>query len=99
MAPDPGAGATLAGAVGCIACHSTDGSSGIGPTWQGLFLSQRTLADGSTVTADDAYLFEAIVNPNSQIVEGYAAGLMAAGLDGLLTQDEINSIVAFIKTL
>lgn len=46
----------LANQRGCLSCHSTDGSSGVGPTWKGLAGSAVRLANGSTVTADGEYL-------------------------------------------
>ncbi len=51
-------GAQLAQQYGCVACHSTDGSILVGPSWKGVFGHEVTLADGSTVTADEAYLRE-----------------------------------------
>ena len=96
---DPALGASLVRAIGCEACHSADGTDGIGPTWQGVYLSQVTLADGSTVLADDAYLLRAIVDPNAEVVEGYEAGLMQADLDTLLSREELLAIVAYIKSL
>ena len=89
----------LVRAVGCEACHSSDGSEGIGPTWQGIYLSQVTLTDGSTVIADDAYLLRAIVDPNTEVVEGFEPGLMQADLDTLLSREELLAIVAYIKSL
>ena len=55
----------------CTACHSVDGSEGPGPTLKGLYGSQRTLTDGTTVVADDAYLREAIENPEAKLVKGF----------------------------
>ena len=52
-------GALLYTQVGCIGCHSVDGSLAgkNGPSWLGLFGSQRKLTKtGELVTADDAYL-------------------------------------------
>ena len=89
----------LVRAVGCEACHSSDGSEGIGPTWQGVYLSQVTLSDGSAVIADDAYLLRAIVDPNAEVVEGFEPGLMQADLDTLLSREELLAIVAYIKSL
>ncbi|MES2113708.1 MAG: cytochrome B, partial [Pseudomonadota bacterium] len=37
-------GRLLAQARGCVACHSADGSPGVGPTWKGLYGKQETLA-------------------------------------------------------
>jgi len=60
-----GHGQALVAANGCAACHSINGSAGIGPTWLGLFGSQVKLSDGSVVTAGDAYLKESITTPES----------------------------------
>ena len=42
--------------------------------WSGLFGSTVQLADGGTVTADDAYIRESILQPQAKIVAGYRAG-------------------------
>ena len=63
-----GRGQALVQANGCAACHSIDGSKGIGPTWFDVAGSQVPLADGSIVTADDAYLMESIHQPQAKIV-------------------------------
>jgi cytochrome c oxidase subunit 2 len=76
MPPPPAAPAEPTGAAkllddyGCTACHSLDGSAAIGGTLKGLYGSTRTLADGTTVIADDAYLRESIVTPDAKVVKG-----------------------------
>lgn len=80
----------------CASCHTTDGSDGIGPTWQGLWESEVTLADGSTVTADEEYITESIQDPNAKVVEGFSEGIMPQ-FD--LSDEEIQQIIAFIQTL
>ena len=40
-------GAALYQALGCMACHSIDGTPRVGPTWKGLFGQTATLKDGS----------------------------------------------------
>lgn len=84
---------------GCTACHSVDGSRLVGPTWKGLFDSQRVLTDGTTVTADEVYLKNSILKPNVQVVEGYPAGVMPQTYLGTLSDKDIADIIAFIKTL
>ena len=81
---------------GCVGCHSVDGGSGIGPTWFGLFGSKVSLTDGSTVVADEAYLTDSILNPKAKEVAGFSPTSMP---QFTLTQAEIASIVAYIKTL
>ena len=65
-----------------MACHSLSGSAGAGPALDGLAGSSVTLADGSTVTADDEYLERAITAADAQIVKGYRAGVMPAAVAG-----------------
>lgn len=91
-----GRGKALVAANGCAACHSTNGSAGIGPTWFSLFGSQVELTDGSVVTADDAYIHESIKAPQAKIVAGFENQLMPTyGF----TDEEIADIIAYIKTL
>ncbi len=91
-------GEQLAQQNGCANCHSTDGSAGRGPTWRRLADSKVTLNDGSTVTADQTYLTNSIVNPNSQIVSGFSANLMP-NFANVLDQTEVAALVAYIQSL
>ncbi len=95
--PDAAAGQQLAASNGCTACHSIDGTAGTGPTWQGLFGSEVPLDDGSTVTADEAYITESILQPTAKIHEGY--GPIMPSFEGRLTEDQVNQIIAYIETL
>ncbi|MEP7134083.1 MAG: cytochrome c oxidase subunit II [Chloroflexota bacterium] len=91
-------GEALVAGNGCAACHSINGAAGIGPTWFGLGGAQVELEDGTTVTADDAYLIESIKNPKAKIVKGFAP-VMPNTYAEILTDEEIANIVAYIKTL
>lgn len=79
----------------CAACHTTDGSASIGPTWAGLFGSEVTLEDGSTVVADEAYITESIQQPTAKIHEGFQPIMPVL----VLTDEEIDSLIAFMQTL
>lgn len=92
-------GATLAQQYGCVACHSSDGSPRLGPTWKGLFGKQETLADGSTVRVDAAYLQESIVAPNAKVVKGFPAGVMLQDFRQKLSEADIAALIAYIKSL
>lgn len=91
-------GTQLATESGCIACHSTDGTPNTGPTWKGVAGSSRPLESGESVTADSAYLFNSIVDPSSQIVQGFAA-VMPATYAESLTETEINDLVTYVQSL
>jgi cytochrome c oxidase subunit 2 len=91
-----GRGQALVAANGCAACHSINGSPGIGPTWFGLLDRTEELTDGSTVVADEAYIHESIKAPQAKIVAGFENQLMPTyGF----TDEQIDDIVAYIKTL
>ena len=90
-----GRGERLVVQHGCAACHSIDGRKGLGPTWQNLFGSQVKLTDGSTVTADEAYLTESILNPTLKVVKGFQPSMPAFSF----TAEEIADIIAYIQTL
>lgn len=92
----PDAGKALVAQNGCSACHSIDGSKLTGPTWRGLFGSQVTLSDGSTVAADEAYLTESIADPNAKVVQGFPPGIMPKFT---LTDAQIKDIVSYLETL
>lgn len=91
---DPEAGRALWQAQ-CMACHTIDGSAGLGPSWQGLWMAEVPLDDGTTVTGDEAYITESIREPNAKIHDGFQAVMPAFDLN----DDEIADIIAFIQTL
>lgn len=82
---------------GCNACHSLDGQPKTGPTWQGLWNKQET-TDKGTVTVDDNYIKESILDPNAQIVSGFNSVKMPS-YKGQLDDQHITALVEFIKTL
>jgi len=96
-------GKRLYQAYGCIACHAIDGTSltKLGPTWKGLYGSQRTFAGGAVRTAaDDAYIRQSILEPAAKIVEGYERGEVSMpSYAGVLSDSQIESLVLFIKSL
>jgi cytochrome c oxidase subunit 2 len=91
-------GEALAAETGCLACHAIDGTSGTGPSWKGLAEASRPLETGESVIADDAYLFNSIVDPVVQIVAGFEP-VMPTTYAETLTETEINDLVEYIKSL
>ncbi|MBI2487963.1 MAG: cytochrome c oxidase subunit II [Deltaproteobacteria bacterium] len=82
---------------GCNACHSIDGSTLVGPTWKGLFGHEVSLTDGSTVTADENYIRQSILEPQAKMVKGF--GPVMPAFKGILSDDDVAAIIAYIKTL
>jgi glucose/arabinose dehydrogenase/cytochrome c2 len=95
----PELGQTLSVSMGCIACHSTDGSQEgrTGPTWKGLFGKDRQFSDGSIESANEFYLRDSMINPQSKVVKGFEPSM--ASYKGVLTKEQIESLVLYIKTL
>jgi cytochrome c oxidase subunit 2 len=83
---------------GCFQCHSVDGTAKQGPTFQGLFGSQRTFVKGPPQTADENYIRESILEPNAKIRAGYE-GVIMNSYKGVLSDEEIDWIIEYIKTL
>jgi cytochrome c oxidase subunit 2 len=80
---------------GCIACHTVDGSPGVGPSWLGMWGRTETLSDGSTVVVDQDYFVESLLNPGRHIVDGYPNVMMRS----FVTDQEIIDLMAFARSL
>jgi cytochrome c2 len=96
-------GARLYQMIGCMACHSTDGSTvgKVGPSWKGVFGSERVLAKGGDkAVADEMYLHESIIDPGAKVVKGFEKfdnGMPIYA--GILTESQIQSLILFIKSV
>ena len=82
---------------GCNACHSIDGSVVIGPTFKGLYGRTGTLEDGTTYTADENYIIKSIYEPQEEMVQGFQP--VMPSFKGILSEDEVDALIAYIKTL
>lgn len=95
-------GQQLASSIGCTACHSTDGTKLVGPTWKGLYGHEVEvmLPDGTEtkVVTDDEYLRESILDPNAKIAKGFQPNIMPI-YQGQLSEDDIKAIIEYIKSL
>ncbi len=91
-------GEIIAGSTGCLACHTTDGTPGSGPTWRGVAGSSRPLQSGEVVIADDVYLTNSILDPGSQVVVGFD-NIMPPDYGDSLTEFEVGDLVEYVKSL
>jgi len=82
---------------GCLACHTLDGTPKVGPTLKGIFGRKTTLADGKTVTADESYIKESIIDPGAKVVKGFQP--IMPTFKRTLSDDDITAIIAYLKTL
>ncbi len=92
-------GQELHASQGCIACHNVTGDPGLpGPTWKGLFGSQREFTDGTTAVADEEYLRTSILASQEKIVTGFAP-VMPQNYADVLSDQQVQAIIEYIKTL
>lgn len=88
-------GQALSTDLGCVACHTVDGSPGVGPSWQGMWGRTERLTNGNTVVVDEAYFRESLVDPPRKMVEGYPNAMLRYFLE----DEEITALMEFAKQL
>ena len=81
---------------GCMACHQPVDSS-IAPSLHGLYMTERELATGEMVLADEAYIEESILYSNKKVAKGYAPAM--PGFAGVLSDEEVAELTEYIKFL
>jgi cytochrome c oxidase subunit 2 len=82
--------------LGCVTCHRTD-TQGRGPNLQGVFGKPVLLQDGRTVTADENYIRESILDPGAKVVNGFKPVMPT--FQGLVSEEQLNALVAYVKLL
>ena len=90
------AGENLFRKLGCISCHAAN-DTGRGPSLAGLLGKAVRLQSGATVTADENYIRESILEPQAKIVAGYPS--IMPTFKGLISEDGIMQIIAYLKSL
>ncbi len=83
----------------CKACHSTDGTKLIGPTFKNLFgRSQEIIRQGipDTIIVDTDYIRESITDPQAAIANGYENVPMPS-FANVLNGHDINSLIEYLQ--
>ena len=87
--------------IGCFACHTLDGTKLVGPSFKGIWGTERLVKTGReerTVVADEEYIIRSIYDPNADVVDGFNKGLMLT-YEGQLSEDDIENIIEYLKTV
>jgi cytochrome c oxidase subunit 2 len=82
---------------GCNACHTTDGTPRVGPSWKSTFGTMVPLADGSSVKMDENYIRESILYPQAKSRPGFPPSMPS--FEGQIKEKELEGLIAFIKSL
>lgn len=90
------AGQKLFKTLGCVSCHSPQ-SATKGPNLEGIYGKQVRLDNGNSLTADERYLRESLLDPNAKVVEGFPSNMPT--YKGLITEEQILQLISYMRTL
>ncbi len=83
--------------AGCRICHSLEKDEVIiGPSFYGVATRAETRVPGMTA---EEYLHQSIVEPNAFVVPGFPKGQMIQNFGQILTEEEIQDLIAFLMTM
>lgn len=90
------AGERLFTSLGCVTCHH--GKAGAqGPNLAGVFGTPQPLDNGTTVVANEDYVRESILDPQSKIVKGF--GKVMPTYAGMVTDAQLLNLIAYVKSI
>ncbi len=94
-----GPGEKMLDAKGCLACHSTDGTKRVGPSFQGLWGRQETVLTNGVerqVAVDEAYVKHSLDDPTADVVKGFPPVMPSQA--GKLNDEEFAQLIEFLKS-
>ena len=89
-------GEDLFRSLGCSGCHAVT-SSVHAPDLDGVFGRMVHLSDGRTVTADEAYLRDSILQPGRDVVAGFQP--IMPSFQGQIDESQMVRLLAYLKSL
>jgi cytochrome c oxidase subunit II len=90
------AGEKLFQELACNTCHRPD-AQGRGPVLEGLFGKTVQLQSGETMTVDEAYVRESILNPAAKVAAGFQP--IMPTFQGLVTEEQLLELIEYVKSL
>lgn len=82
--------------LACSTCHKQFKGE-VAPSLNGLPGSQVKLGSGVTITADDTYIRDSILNPANRVVAGYQPNMPQYG--DQIDEEDVIALIAYIKSL
>jgi hypothetical protein len=97
--PTVAQGKVLTASLGCIACHSNDGTTEgkVGPSWKRIFGAKREFATGGSAVVDEFYLREKILDPQKNRLAEKPAEMPS--YRGVVSEQQLESIVLYLRSL
>ena len=96
--PSAARGQALLEKKGCVACHSTDGTRRVGPSFRELLGSKRRVVTGGApreIVADDGYIASSLRDPDADVAEGFPRTMPRFDLP----PDDVASIVLALRDM
>jgi cytochrome c oxidase subunit 2 len=82
--------------LACNTCHRPD-AQGRGPVLEGLFGKTVTLQSGGTITVDEAYVRESILQPAAKVVAGFQP--IMPTFQGIVSEEQLLALIEYVKSL
>jgi len=85
----------------CLSCHSLDGAKLVGPTFQNLYGEPRLVVMAGqemTMVADSTYIYDAIVDPDKELVKGFGPGVMRS-YRNVIPHEDIVALIEYFRFL
>jgi len=89
-------GAKLFNDLACSTCH-VDTGQGRGPSLKGIIGTTVDLQSGDTVTVDEAYLRESILNSQAKVVKGFQP--LMPTFQGLISEENLVALIEHVKSM
>jgi cytochrome c oxidase subunit II len=82
--------------LACITCHAPSAQAR-GPNLTGLWGKPIELQGGGTVTFDETYVRESIVNPQAKVVAGFQP--LMPTFQGLVSEEQLLQLIAYVRSV
>ncbi|MGC1201177.1 MAG: cytochrome c oxidase subunit II, partial [Candidatus Acidiferrales bacterium] len=87
-------GERLFSQFGCNTCHTGNGT-GRGPSLAGIYGKPEKLSNGESKVVDEAFIRQAIVNPNSVTLPGYLPVMPT--FQGQMNEEQVLDLIAYVQ--
>jgi cytochrome bd-type quinol oxidase subunit 1/mono/diheme cytochrome c family protein len=84
---------------GCTACHATNSTVKQAPALNGRFGAATKLEGGKTASFDDAYVRASLMDPKQSLAEGFAKGAEMPSFQGRMSEQELQDLLTYLKSL